>query len=426
MKWRCLLGFALGTAAWPGAAQADLAADVRTLLTSRADHGAVVRLKPRLLERGERIPLPIPPELLDPKTADCATLSILGVVGLHFAVRFSELDRAAPSTAFAEASVAGASEITRCGSSKPYLAAVMVEMRSPRGVVEVLLSTSAAPVAPLTELLPGRDPGLELPLGDPGPRPTLPALPERLQRLTARVQRDGAQSERVEHWPAGEDGSGAGSVLLDPGCHELALLADVSPALTPGVDLDLELVDAESGSRLGVDRAEDADGSIRLCLGAPVRAELRFIGGPPNASLTLVHVRWDLPLGLPSTWGAEARARMAEVARTARLRVDRPPFYSSLGVQGNTLLPLEAEPGACYSALLVPLRGEVRSLSLSARARAAGETPRGAEGSDGSALSFCAGNARHATLEVNGEGANLAWLLAVWQSGRATIGAREP
>jgi hypothetical protein len=299
-------------------------------------------------------------------------------------------------------------------------------MRSPRGLVEILVSKAPSAAPRLTELLPNRDPGLELPLGDPGPRPVPPPLSARLDRLTARALREGAQSERIEHVQAGDDGTGAEALGLDAGCHELSLLAESSMAPSPPVDLDLELVDAESAARLGVDRAEDADGSLSLCLGTKARAELRFVGGPPKATLTLVHVRFDLPVGLPGGWGPEARARMAKLARGSRLRLETQPFYSSLGVQGTTALPLEVEPGVCYSALLVPLRGEVRSLSLSARAHAAGEAPRGAADNEGSAVTFCAAGARHATLEVSGEGANLAWLLSVWQSGRVAIGAREP
>jgi hypothetical protein len=378
------------------------------------------------LERGERVPLPIPPELLNPKDPSCATLSILGVRGLHFALRFSELDPGAPSTAFAEASVAGASEVTRCGASKPFLAGVSLEMRSPRGVIETLISKAPAAVPRLSELIRGRDPGLELPLGDPGPRPALPPLAERLNRITSRAQRDGAQSEQIQPWRASADGTGAGPVTLDPGCHELTLLADASASLSSLVDLDLELADAESGQRLGVDRAEDADGTVSVCLGEPVRAELRFVGSPPNQPLRFVHVRFDLPHGLPGNWGPEVRARMATLARAQRLRLEQQPFYGSLGVQGTTVLPLEVEPGACYSALVVPLRGEARSLALSARARAPGELPRGGADSAGTALAFCAHAAKHASLEVSGEGSNLAWLLSVWESGRAPIGAREP
>lgn len=426
MKWHSLLAIGLATTALPRAAHADLATDVSVLRAARSAYGPVVQLKPRLYERGERGPLPIPPELLDPKTPACVTLSILGVRELHFAVRFSQLDPGAPSTAFGEASVAGSSEVTRCGANKPYLAAVLLEMRSPRGIVEVLLSSAAGRVPPLSALLPNRDPGLELPLGESGARPAPAPLAARLERLTTRARQDGAQSVGIAQVQAGEEGAGAESIALDAGCHELSLLAESSQGPSSAVDLDFELLDAESGARLGSDRAEDADASLSLCMGSASRTELRFVGGPARAALSLVHVRFDLPPGLPASWGPEARGRMAKVARDARLRLATQPFYSSLGVQGTTSLPLEVEPGVCYSALLVSLRGEVRNLSLSARVRAAGESPRWVSDTDGGALSFCAHGGRHATLEVSSEGASLAWLLSVWTTGRSAIGARAP
>ena len=426
MKRRCLLGFVLGTATSAALAHADLGADVATLRASRAVYGRVVRLKPRLIERGERLPLPIPVELLNPKDSSCTTLSILGVVGLHFAVRFSELDPGAPSTAFPEASAAGASEVTRCGSSKPYLASVLLEMRSPRGVIETVVSNTPTVVPSLPEVLPGRDPGSELPLGDPGPRPALPPLAERLQRLTARAHREGSLALEQAPLSAGEDGAGAAPLTLLAGCHELTLLADPPAGETPVVDLDLELVNEESGARLAIDRADDADGSLSVCVGSPTLVQLRFVGATPRARLSLVHARWDLPIGLPGAWSTDSRARLASLARAQHLLLQKQPIYSSLGVQGTTELPLEVEAGVCYSALVAPLRGEVRSLSLSVAAHAPGEVPRGAADTEGSAVSFCAHGARHATLEVSGEGANLAWLLAVWESGRTAIGVREP
>jgi len=376
-------------------------------------------LKPRFLEQGDRLPLAIPPELLDPKNSSCATVSLLGVVGMHFVLRFAETDPGAPSTAFPEASAAGASEVTRCGAGKPFLGSVFVEMRSPRGVLETLVSSSPALLPRLTEILPDRDPGAELALGDAGPRPVLPPLSTRLSRLGARAGRDGAPLFEQVTVQAGPDGSGAESLPLGRGCHELTLLADSDPP----VDLDMEVVDGESGARLGVDRGEDGDAALSLCLGTPTRVELRFIGAVQNATLSLAHARWDLPAGLPQAWAAEAQAKLARVARAARLTPLSAPIYSSLGVQGATELPFEVEPDACYSALLAPLRGEARSLSLSVRAHVAGEGPRGATDSEGSAVSFCARGARHATLEVNGQGSNLAWLVSVWQSGRTPLGA---
>src|SRR4051812_11541333 len=122
MKWHWL-GIVLVFAGWPAPAHADLGADVQRLRAARAAQGRVLRLKPRLLEHGDRLPFVVAPELLDPKLESCLTVSILGVPESHFLIHFSRFDPGAPSTAFAEASAAGAAEITRCGASKPFLSA---------------------------------------------------------------------------------------------------------------------------------------------------------------------------------------------------------------------------------------------------------------------------------------------------------------
>ncbi|MEI9950751.1 MAG: hypothetical protein WDO74_17675 [Pseudomonadota bacterium] len=422
MMRRCWLGFILGSAAWPAVAAADLGSDVRDLTAAHATLARVVRLKPRLLERGERLPLSIPPELLNPKDSSCTTVSLLGVVGVHFVLRFTEVDPGAPSTALPEASAAGASEITRCGAGKPFLSGAYLEMRSPRGVLETLVSNSPAGLPRLTEVLPSRDPGSELSLGDPGPRPAPAPLAARLLRLATRAEREGAKAFEQVSRQASADGSGAESLVLARGCHELSLLSDPPLEASPAVDLDAELVDGESGARLAVDRAEDADAALSVCLGTQTRVELRFIGAAADRTLSLTHARWDLPPGLPSSWGSEAQARLGQLAKDAHLKLLNAPIYSSLGVQGTTELPLELEPGACYSALLVPLRGEILRLSLSVRAHALGEAPRGAADTEGSAVSFCAQGAKLATLEIDSQGTGLAWLLSVWQSGRSALG----
>jgi hypothetical protein len=95
-------------------------------------------------------------------------------------------------------------------------------------------------------------------------------------------------------------------------------------------------------------------------------------------------------------------------------------------VQGTTQLPLELEPNACYTVLVVPLRGEVQALSLSALGNAPGEAARGTSGVAGSAVSFCAHGSTLATLTVDGRGTSLAWILAAWQTGRAAPGLEQP
>ena len=423
MKWQRWLGITLGLAGWPTLARAELGADVQALTAARASFGRVVRLKPRLLEHGDRLPFSIAPELLDGKDSSCVTVSILGVPESHFLIHFSQFDPGAPSTAFAEASAAGAAELTRCGSSKPFLAGMVVEMRSPRGVLETLLSIAPAGVPKLTEVLPAREPGTELALGDPGERPALPPLSQRVQRLSVRARREGAQSFERDTLQASEDGSGAAPITLSPGCHELTLLGEATPAAgSAAIDLDLELADPDSNARLAIDRAEDADATVSYCTGETAALQLRFVGATPHAALTLTQARWDLPAGLPSSWGSDVRGRIASVARSLRLPLATKPLYESLGVQGTTSLPLEVEPDACYTALLIPVRGEAARLSLFALAHAPGEAARAASDNDGTGVSFCARGARRATLEVGGEGASLAWLLAIWETGRAPLG----
>ncbi len=421
------LGWALSTACWSLPARAELGADVRALLRARAEFGRVLRLKPRLLERGERLPLPLPPELLDPKNPSCVTVTVLGVPEAHFVIRFSSLDPSEPSSAYPEASTAGAIDVTRCGGGKPFLAGILLEMRSPRGVLETLMSVAPAGVPKLEETLPGRDPGVELLLGDPGPRPTLPPLPQRVERLSARARREAARSFEREELAASEGGSGTHALSFAAGCHQLTLLAEAGlPDSEPKVDLDLELVNPESDERVAVDHGDDADGALSWCAGANERLELRFVGARPGSQLTLTRARWDLPAGLPKAWGNEPRAALARLAWTAHVSLSHEPVYESLGVQGSSSLPVEIEPDACYTALLVPLRGEVRALSLSAFVHSSGEDARGASDINGTVVSFCAHGASHATLEVDGDGSSLSWLLSLWETGRAVIGSATP
>jgi len=408
-------------------ASSELGEDVKALRSARGFYGRVVQLKPRLLERGERLPLALPPELLNPKDSSCATVSVLGVRAAHFVMRFSELDPGAPSSAFPESSVAGALEVTRCGAAKPYLADLSIELRSPRGVLETLLSVSPAGSPPLVEILPSRAAGTELDLGDPGPRPDLAPLAQRIARLEQRARSSGASSFDRDTLLSTADGSGGIALVLGAGCHELTLL-DATPLAhgAPPVDLDLELLEGENTPPLALDRAEDADASASVCLGQPTSVELRFVGATPGGRVLMTRARWDLPSGLPSDVDARARGRLARLAELAHFRPKRTPIYRAIGIQGTTELPFEVEPDACYTALLVPLHGEAQSLSLSVIARAVGQAPRGAQDASGSAVSFCARGAERAMFEVDSRGASLSWLLAAWETGRLPLGAPAP
>ncbi len=421
------MGAGVALASRPALASSELGDDVKALRAARGFYGRVVQLKPRLLERGERLALAFSPELLNPKDPSCATVSVLGVPGAHFVARFSELDPGAPSSAFPESSAVGALEVTRCGAAKPFLAVISLELRSPRGVLETLLSVSPAGSPPLTEILPNRDPGAELDLGDPGPRPAAAPVQERAAKLEARARISAAASFTRDTLQAATDGSGGLALGLGVGCHELDLL-DQTPLAhgSPPVDLDLELLENENSPPLAIDRAEDADASASICLGQPSNIELRFVGASAGGKVLLTHTRWDLPAGIPSNIAPEGRGKLARLAQLSHFHPKSSPLYQGIGIQGTTELPFEVEPDACYTALLVPLHGEAQSLSLSVIARATGQAPRGAQDSNGSAVSFCARGASRAMFEVDSRGVSLSWLLAVWESGRMPAGAPEP
>ncbi len=94
----------------------------------------------------------------------------------------------------------------------------------------------------------------------------------------------------------------------------------------------------------------------------------------------------------------------------------------ALGVQGDTLATLQVEPGACYLALAVGVRGDVAGLSLAAQTKRTTAQSRLDAAVPGAALTFCAGAEDHALLEVDARGLGLVWMSAVWQIARSRLG----
>jgi hypothetical protein len=77
-----LLAVALGAAT--DGARADLGNDVERLVLAYSAFGHVMRRPPRLIERGDALPIVLPPEVLEPGTTKCATLIMIGTTGTHF------------------------------------------------------------------------------------------------------------------------------------------------------------------------------------------------------------------------------------------------------------------------------------------------------------------------------------------------------
>jgi hypothetical protein len=401
-------------------ANADLGRDVERLMLAWRVFGHVTRMTPRLLERGDVLPLVLPAEPLDPTTPGCVTVAVLGTTSISFL-----LDPTAAASGagddWPEGSLAGALELTRCGEKKPELANLVLEMRSPRGVLEFVTVASKEPAARLVQILPHRDPGPVAPLGGSGPRPSVAPLALRIRAAEERAARDQAIELTVQDLSASPTGMGTALITLAPGCHRFELLGDEAGRRPADVDFDVR---SEDGTELlASDHSESTDARALFCIGRALPVALRFAGAGPFAKLALARSRWDLEPNMPARWPAEARARFSGVLRDQRLALNGAELVDeSLGVQGDTLLPIAVEPGACYVAVAVQLRGDALALSMGAR------TSRGISQSRldpevaGALLSFCAGADERALLEVDARGLGLVWMTSVWRVSRLRLG----
>ena len=127
----------------------DDLARVRRQLAPQAQSEAQ---RPRLLERGEVVPLSLPPWALDAARGECTTLVLLAPVPTQFLLHVHPW----PGLPSAFASSAGALELTRCGRARASLLQAAVEMRSPRAVLHTVVSVGAQAPAQLIDSLPER------------------------------------------------------------------------------------------------------------------------------------------------------------------------------------------------------------------------------------------------------------------------------
>lgn len=394
-----------------------LARDVAILQRAWSTEAEVGRLEPRLLERGDKRPVFLPSPALDEKTESCATVAVVGARNISFVLLFGVEDSSAGRRAWPVPSSAGVAEVTRCGARKSLLENLVVQMRSPRGLLEYLVVVSKDPPTPVAEVVPGRDPGPSLPSPSVGPRPLLPPLAERVTRLEASARREGARSVRNTSVGADRSGRGDLALTLEVGCHRLDVLGQ--PGNDGEVDVDAELRTLSGDEALVGDGSENGQATLEWCVGAATRARLVFGGAAAEREVGVVHASFELPDALPAEWGPVARGRLA-MALGPRLRsaLASPPVYTSLGVQGATLLPVSVEPGACYVVAASSIRGALANLALGVESGAMRRENNAASSWQGTALSFCNDDGDVATVEVQATGTGLAWLLGAWQVAR--------
>lgn len=374
----------------------------------------------------------------DPSTG-CLTVAVLGPRTAEFAVDTDEtgtgasalarlLDRreAAPGRAPsgpADAaedrrtkSAGGALTISRCGIDRVQLRTVVVELSSLRAALEVVVAESREPVGDVREVLPERSFGPVAPRGDPG-RPLEPgALPDRLERADRRARLDGAESVVRTGMKASILGTGELSLRLAEGCHRLELLAEV-PKVLPrrATDVDAEVREAETGRPLARDRADSADARLDFCLGEATTVDVQFLGAAGPVMVMASDARWPVPALVPSHWGPRARGGLSQALRRRGAPSPREQaIFETLGVQGETSVPLQVEPGRCYLAAVSVLRGDIRGLRLSAELGGRMLRDEAQDRGDGAAVAFCSEAESSALMRVESRGSSPWWVLLVW------------
>ncbi len=370
--------------------------------------------------------LPLP--WTNPKEEGCTTVAVLGARSSSFVLRFRPLAGGPRWTngEFPEQSVAGAAQIVRCGRRKQMLKRLAIEMRSPRGVVEVVLAKSGVPFPSLRRTLLHRDPGPIAPATRHGPRPRPEPLEQRSERLERRYARQSAVSLERRWVPTRRNGTGRTAIRLEPGCHHIDVMAIQPPAASNrGVDVDIELRWVLSDELVAADQTNSADASVGVCVGSRQVARLDFAGSIPGVPVLLMQTKWALPKGLPAHWSPNARGRIAGAIRTRHLHsLPGSPVYESLGISGVTVMPIEVEPGACYLAAAGVTHGQPTALALAASTDASQVRNQSNGAPGGAVVSFCSRGAVRGLVEIEAAGSGIAWQLAVWQTGRVE-GAEE-
>jgi hypothetical protein len=400
-------------------AAADLGADAEELARRWAATGQkTLRLAPIFLEHGRPRAVRVPEAALDNKGAGCTTIAFLTGRSTDFVVRIDPL--ASPKHHGAgghlERSIAGAVLLSQCGAARDAFLRLAIELRVARSAVETVVAVGDGPAMPIAEALPQRASGPIAPLADPGPRSPLEPLAARARHAEQRVKNTGPSSTHTQVFSAEPDGTGREVVRLEEGCHRIELFAELlgkSP-----IDLDAELREGASERLMARDRSDASDVRLDFCAGSTTAADLLFAGAPGPVPVLLMDSLYALPKGVPTMWGARARGGLAGALWRRKMPpVDVDPIEQRLGVAGLTSMAISIEPGNCYTMAIAAIRGDPRSLTLSARVDTRVTFDSSAGVLDGSALAFCSSGSEKAYVEVEVRGSAVAWVFVVWQLG---------
>ena len=404
-------------------AGADLAEDASRLASAWQRSGKVTRQKVRFVERGSPALIFSTLDAPADKRAACVTVAIIGPNSTHFVVRALGVVPLGTAGDGSFASLAGLAHVTRCGRLRSSLSALLVEMRSPRAVVETLVVESEKPPPDAVTILPQRDPGPVEPFTALEIQAAPAPLAARVELALKRLRRDGGLGVTDEQLAARPEGRGRITRSLSPGCHRFELLTEPSEsartelAVEPALDQAARLVSTEQGDGL--------QSAFTVCAAAESELGLSYRGAPGSV-LHLLAARFPLPDGLPEAWGSLARAQVAAILFRHHAKVSGFPVDQGLGIQGPTLLPLRVEPGACYVAVVAGIAGRSAGFSLAASAPGVSAQNRSGDENDGTLVSFCTRSGTEALLEADSRGYGVAWIYALFQTGKLAVGTELP
>lgn len=366
-------------------------------------------LRPRLVERGDIIPIAVPPWALDTARGNCTTLIVIAPVPTHFLLHVHPW----PGLPGTYASSAGAVQLTRCGRERASLVQVRLELRSPRAVVHTLAAVGEDAPRPLVDSLPERDAGASAPAGEPGPELPHEPISERFRRFSLLAREAGAESIDTRLLPA----PGYVRLSLRPGCYRLMA---ASPQRGAPYALLLQGADEQEPER--VEASAQGDVTRELCTVRPRALSLSVDTRGAGVDRELALASFPLPEGLPTRFGPQVAERLLEAlgGSVAPKRLG-PLVVSSLGAQGRTTLPRSLLPQRCYLAVAAAVHGQAVALSLAARAGATAASSTRDGDAPGPRVGFCTGRDAKVELDVEGRGLGLAWLLTVFEVGPARV-----
>jgi hypothetical protein len=407
---------AIGAAAFSlaGGAHAELREDAARVAEQwKNAGGAVSVVPPRFLSEDETVSV-----LLPRGEGECINVALVGARGMSFHARVSGAEDEPEDQATRASSVAGALSITRCGGS--LVRRLVLVSDAGRGALETVVAFSKAPLAPVRVALPERTGGALPTAPDPGELPALPPPEKRADVAEVRARRDGGAVQPRGHWQAASDGTGNAKISLAAGCHRIELFAPEGRGARASrrgrLDVDAELRDEVDDRVLARDRSDAADAHLDACVGEETRATIVFAGAPPDAQVLATHLAWPIPERVPSTWGPDARARMAHVMLARHVAPPRgDAVMQAMGGAQVTPVPIAIEPGACYLAVVAVVQGQSKGIGLRAMVGARETTDDRGTADSAGAVAFCAGDRRRALLEVDARGTGMAWGLALFR-----------